>query len=313
MPSRSSHGVVWIAIISNLAIAVTKFVAAVLTGSSAMLAEAFHSLVDTGNEGLMLLGLKRSVRPADETHPFGHGRELYFWALLVAILIFGIGGGFSIYDGIIRILHPSAMNKGWVDYLVLGLAALFEGYSWHVARGSLLSIRRPGESLWDIIRRSKNPVTFTVFLEDTAALIGIALAFTGILLSQFLHNPYFDASASIGIGIVLCAVALVLVGESGALLVGESADIYLVRRVKQVIRAEPEVEDVGDVLTMQLGPEQVFLAVDIRFRVGIGVRDLESAIDRLEAHIREAEPSVRRIFIEAEAIRRGAAPGSQAA
>jgi cation diffusion facilitator family transporter len=310
--SRAPQKVIYVAIASNLAIAVGKYVVAAFTGSSAMLSEAFHSTVDTGNELLMLLGIRRSSRPADDLHPFGHGKELYFWSLLVAMLIFGIGGGFSLYEGITRLSSPEPRGDPTWNYIVLGASVIFEGYSWNVSRGELNRRRKPGESLWQVILRSKDPTIFTVFLEDSAALIGIAFAFTGILLSHLLHNPYPDPAASVAIGLLLATVAVLLAKESGALLVGESANQRQVNRVKEIIRSQPEVEDVGDLLTMQLGPEQVLLAVDIRFRVGLGVRELELAIDRLEARIREAEPSVQRIFIEAESLKR-AVPGSQAA
>ena len=305
MPSPGSLRVIYVAIAANLAIAICKFVVAAISGSSAMLAEAFHTIVDTGNECLMLVGIRRSRRPPDERHPFGFGKELYFWSLLVAIVIFGLGGGISIYQGIARILTPRETGPPLWNYVVLALSAAFEGYSWYVARRQLLVKRRPGETLWHVITRSKDPTVFTVFLEDTAALIGIALAFTGIFLGHWLHNPYFDPAASIAIGLVLGAVAVLLAIESAGLLVGESAHLRSVSRVKEVIESDPNVEAVGDVLTMQLGPDQVFLAVDIKFREGLDVRGLEAAIDRIEARIRQVEPSIQRIFLEAESLKGG--------
>jgi cation diffusion facilitator family transporter len=307
---RASQRVIYAAIVSNLAIAISKFVVAAITGSSAMLAEAFHSSVDTGNELLLLLGLKRSGRAADPRHPFGYGKELYFWSLLVAIFIFGLGGGFSIYDGISRILSAQTVSHPVWDYVVLGMATMFEGYSWQVSRRELVLMRRPGEGLWRVIRRSKDPTVFTVFLEDSAALIGIALAFAGILLSQLTGIPYFDPAASIAIGLVLAGVAILLARESAGLLVGEAANLQQVEKIKSVIRQDPAVQDVGDLLTMQLGPDQVFLAVDIKFQQDLDVSELESTIDRLESKIRQTDASVKRIFIEAESIRRG---GSRAA
>jgi cation diffusion facilitator family transporter len=301
--SGSSLKVIYAAIAANLAIAISKFVAAVFTGSSAMLAEAFHSTADTGNELLLLLGIKRSQRPADSDHPFGHGKELYFWSLVVAIFIFGVGGGVSFYEGVSRVLRPrSTNNPGW-NYAVLCTAAAFEGYSWYIARRALESQKKRGETLWRVILRSKDPTVFTVFLEDSAALMGIAIAFLGIFLGQVFRNPYFDAVASMVIGLLLAAVALVLAMESGALLVGESANPDLIRRVRKIISSEPAVEVVGDILTMQLGVDQVLVAVTVKFRRDLSVPQIESTIDRLERRIRQEEPTIKRIFIEAESLR----------
>ena len=303
MASGSSLKVIYAAIAANLAIAISKFVAALVTGSSAMLAEAFHSTADTGNELLLLLGIKRSERPADADHPFGHGKELYFWSLLVAIFIFGLGGGVSFYEGFSRALRPRLIiNPGW-NYAVLGAAAIFEGYSWYVARRALNLQRKPGDTLWRVIRRSKDPTVFTVFLEDSAALIGIGIAFLGVFLGQLFNNPYLDPAASMLIGVLLAAVAILLALESGALLVGESANSDQIRRVREIIRSEPAVEAVGDLLTMQLGVDQVLLTIAIKFRRDLGVPQIESTIDRLERRIRQAEPSIKRIFIEAESLR----------
>ncbi len=312
MASGSSLKVIYTAIAANLAIAISKLVAALYTGSSAMLAEAFHSAADTGNELLLLLGIKRSQRPPDPDHPFGHGKELYFWSLLVAIFIFGVGGGFSFFEGVSRLFRPRPVsNPGW-NYTVLIMAAAFEGYSWYIARRALESQKKRGETLWRVIRRSKDPSVFTVFLEDSAALIGIALAFLGIFLGQMLHNPYLDPIASTLIGVLLGAVALVLATESGALLVGESADPDQIRRVREIISSEPSVEAVGDLLTMQLGVDQVLLAATIKFRPDLSVSELESSIDRIERRIRQEEPTIKRIFIEAESLR-GQAPQTRVA
>jgi cation diffusion facilitator family transporter len=306
MASRESLNVVYKATIANVAIVTCKFIAAAVTRSSAMLAEAIHSTVDTGNELLMLLGMKRASRPPDELHPFGYGKAVYFWSLMVAVLIFGLGGGFSIFDGISRIMRSEPVTHPIWNYVVLGVSAAFEAYSWAVSRKQLMQGSRPGESVWRVIQRSKDPVVFTVFLEDSAALLGIALAFFGILLSQVTGIPYFDPAASIAIGLVLAGVALVLTRETGGLLVGERASRELVGKIKDVIAGQPEVEAVGDVLTMQLGPEQIFLAADIRFREGQNVRQLEAAIDQLENKIREVDPAIQRIFLEAESVRAAA-------
>ncbi len=271
-----------------------------------MFAEAFHSTADTGNEFLLLIGMKRSTRPPDSLHPFGHGKVLYFYSLLVAIYIFSFGGGLALHQGISHLRHPEApAHVGW-NYIVLALAAAFDFYSWRISYQELLARKDPDESTWDEIIGSKDPTIFTVFLEDSAGLVGAALAFLGIFLGRLLHNPYLDPIASILIGLLLVGVALVLGRESGALLVGERTNRARIRRVRQIIQADPSVEGVGDLLTMQLGPHQVLLTVDIRFRRGLDVQQLEAAIDRLESRIRQEEPTIQRIFIEAHSLKQPA-------
>lgn len=272
-----------------------------------MLAEAFHSTADLGNELLLLLGIKRSTRPPDELHPYGHGKVLYFYSLLVAVYIFGIGGMLALHEGIshLRRPHPTT-HPGW-NYAVLALTAAFDFYSWRISYQGLVSQKEPHESTWDEIIGSKDPTIFTVFLEDSAGLVGAALAFLGIFLGQMFHNQKFDPIASILIAGVLSAVAVLLGRESGALLVGERTNRARIRRVRDVIQNDPAVERVGDLLTMQLGPEQVLLTVNIRFRRGLDVQQLESAIARLEERIKEKEPMIERMFIEADSLRQ---PGS---
>jgi cation diffusion facilitator family transporter len=268
-----------------------------------MLAEAVHSTIDAGNESLLLWGMRRSQRRADTLHPFGHGKVLYFYSFLVAVYIFGLGGGFAVYQGISHLRHPQEFTDlGW-NYAVLALAAIFEFYSWQISYKELLKRKDPDESTWDEIIGSKDPTVFTIFLEDTAALIGIVLAFLGIFLGHIFHKPYFDPIASICIGILLGFVAMVLARESGALLVGERTNRARIRRLEKIIRTDESVKAVGDLLTMQLGPDQVLLAVDVKFRPDLTVRQLESIIDSIEARIRKQEPTVVRVFIEADSLR----------
>ncbi len=271
-----------------------------------MFAEAFHSTADTGNEFLLLIGMKRSMRPPDALHPFGHGKVLYFYSLLVAIYIFSFGGGLALHQGISHLRHPEApAHVNW-NYIVLALAAAFDFYSWRIAYQELLARKDSDESTWDEIIGSKDPTIFTVFLEDSAGLIGATLAFLGIFLGRLFHNPYLDPIASIVIGLLLVGVALVLGRESGALLVGERTNRARIRRVRQIIEADPSVDGAGNLLTMQLGPNQVLLTVDIRFRRGLDVQQLEAAIDRLESRIRQQEPTIQRIFIEADSLKQTA-------
>jgi len=296
-----SKKAIYAAIAANLVIAVSKFVAAGLSGSSAMLSEGIHSLVDTGNSGLLLLGIRLSQRPADEEHPFGHGKELYFWTLLVAVIIFAGGGGISIYEGILHLLHPHALEDPTWSYAVLAIAAVSEGGSMRIAWREFRRANGVAPSL-PAIRASKDPSTFTVLFEDAAALAGVAVAFIGIFLSQALENPYLDAIASIVIGLILVTVATVLVFETRRLLIGEGmsrADIASIRRAAE---ADPAVERVRRQLTTYFGPDTVLLNMDIQFRPDLPSGEVEDAVDRIERAIRRDHPEVKTIFIEAESF-----------
>jgi len=312
MATRESKGVIYAAIIANIAIAVCKFAAAAVTGSSAMLAEAFHSTADTGNELLLLWGIKRSARPPDSLHPYVHGKVLYFYSLLVAVYIFGVGGGLAVHEGISHLKHPEIpSHPGW-NYAVLALAAVFDFYSWRISYRELRARKDPNESTWDEIKGGKDPTVFTVFLEDSAGLLGVLLAFLAIFLGRQFNNPYLDPIASIVIGLVLAVLAVFLGRESGALLVGERTNRARIEHLNEIIRADPAVEEVGDLLTMQLGPEQVLLTVNIQFRRKLTLEQLESAIERIEARIRREQPSVQRIFIEAESFKPEKSPSKAA-
>ncbi|MGB8582217.1 MAG: cation diffusion facilitator family transporter [Candidatus Sulfotelmatobacter sp.] len=304
MTARSSQKVVYVAIATNLAVMICKYAAAMVTGSSAMLAEALHSTADAGNEFLLLLGMKRSARPPDALHPFGHGKALYFYSLLVAVYIFGVGGILAVYKGITRLKDPHFSSHVSWNYAVLSLAALFDFYSWRISYRELLTRKDPDESTWEEVVGSKDPTVFTVFLEDSAGLAGTFLAFLGIFLGRMLHNPYLDPIASIAIGLLLAAVAILLGRESGALLLGERTNRARVKRLRQIILAESSVEEAGQLLTMQLGPDQVLLTAGIRFRRGLTVEDLESAIARLETLILEKEPTIKRMFLEPDSLNR---------
>jgi cation diffusion facilitator family transporter len=301
--SDSSRKVVLIAIATNFVIAVCKFVAALISGSSAMLAEAFHSTADTGNEILLWIGIKRSARGPDALHPFGHGKVLYFWSLIVAVFIFGVGGTLGFYEGVSRILKPEEVGSSGWSFAVLAVSFVMDFYSWNISKKELVARKKPEESMWEVIRRSKDPTVFTVFLEDSAGMVGSVLAFIGILLARTLHNPYFDAVSSMLIGLLVGTLGLFLARESGALLVGESASQGKIEKIRNIIDSDQLVDKVGDILTMQLSPDQVLVAVAIRFHHGPNVRELEEAIERLERRIQSEEPSVKRIFIEAESLR----------
>jgi cation diffusion facilitator family transporter len=291
------------AIVSNLLIAILKYIVAFLTHSSAMLAEAIHSTADTGNEFLLLLGLHRSQKPADETHPFGHGRELYFWSLIVAMMLFSSGAGMAIYEGVTNLAHPREMQNPFWNYAVLGFSFIAEGVSWTIALGKLLQDKKADESFWSSLTGSKDPSQFIVFGEDTAALAGLSVAFLGIFLGQVLHSPYPDVIASITIGIILAIVAVFLTYESKSLLIGETADTEVVKHVRNLVEAHPAVEKVRRPLTVHLSPDNIFLALDVQFKPNIQAAELVNVIDELEKKIHQAEGEEGQIFIEIDRLK----------
>jgi len=290
------------AVIGNLAIAVIKFVAAAMTGSSAMIAEGIHSLVDTGNGGLVLLGMRRSAAPADDEHPFGHGKELYFWTLIVAVSIFGIGGGMSLYEGIVHIQHPVAVENPWPNYIVLVISVLVEGSSFLVAMREFGKARGSRRAL-EFIRVSKDPSLFTVVFEDSAAMLGLAVAFLGVLLGQITGSPYFDGAASIIIGLLLMSVAWALASESRGLLVGEGVEPEVLGRMRELVAADESVQAVGGIRTMYFGPNDLLLNLDVAFRKGMSAESIRESIDRIEFSLRQAFPEVSRIYIEVASLR----------
>ncbi len=293
--------VIYAALAANLAIALTKLIAATITQSSAMLAEGIHSLVDTGNELLLLLGIRLSHRPPDKTHPFGYGRELYFWTLIVAILLFGLGGGISVYEGILHLLDPTPMIDPTWNYIVLGFAFIFEGISWTFAMRGFLAAR--GErGIWETIHTTKDPTIVTVLFEDSAALLGLCVAFLGIFFADLLDNPYFDGVASILIGLILATVASVLAYETRGLLIGEGAAPHIVAGIRRLVKQDSAVEKVCWPLTMHFGPQDVFVGLDVQFYSALSANEVEATVDRLEKTIRRHYPMVKRIFLEAKSI-----------
>ena len=299
MAAKSSLKVIIAALVGNGLIAITKFTAAAFTGSSAMFSEAIHSVVDTTNQALLLYGLKRSQRRADERHPFGYGREIYFWAFVVAILIFAVGAGVSIYEGIHKALHPEPITDAYINYVVLGLAIVFEGGAWWIAYKEF-NVLRGKLGFFDAILHSKDPAIFTVLLEDTAAILGLLTALIGIALGQLLDMPVFDGIASIVIGIVLGLVAVLLAYETKALLIGEAAHPDVHATIARVIAKQAAVERTNEVLTMHLGPYDILINLSLDFHDGIKIGELESTIHEMEEQIRAAHPQVKRIFIEAQ-------------
>jgi cation diffusion facilitator family transporter len=295
----SSRPAIIAALVGNLLIAITKGVAAAITGSSAMLSESVHSLVDTGNEILLLYGQHRSSRPPDEIHPFGYGRELYFWCFVVALLIFALGAGISVYEGIVHIRHPESITRPIVNYIVLGVAFAFESVSWFVAWRGFQRVRGEG-AFWDVIRNSKDPTMFMVLFEDSAALIGIVIAAAGTALAVKFDAPWIDGTASILIGFVLAAVAIVLARESKNLLIGERADPQLQKAIREAANREACVRGVRRVLTTQMAPDQVIATMDVEFDDELTIPDVEKLIGRIEAELRDRHPELSRVFIRPE-------------
>ena len=301
MAASTSRNVIFAALAGNTAIAVTKFAAALFTGSAAMMSEAIHSSVDTGNQVLLLIGLKRAARPASETHPFGHGLQLYFYTFVVAVLIFGLGAVISILHGIERIRAPEPIDNPWVNYVVLGLAVLFEGGSWWVALKAF-NQERAGRPLLRSVQDSKDPTIFTVLFEDTAALTGLVIALIGVVASQALDLPMIDGVASVAIGVVLAITAGFLAFESQSLLTGEAADPATREGIAALAVEEPGVVGLNDLRTMHFGPNEILVALSLDFRDDLTAAEVENTVARLEHRIRAAFPQAGRIYVEAQSL-----------
>ena len=296
------------ALIGNSLIAITKFTAAAYTGSSAMLSEGVHSVVDTGNQVLLLFGLKRSRKPPDDDFPFGHGKEVYFWSFVVAILLFAVGAGISLYEGIVRVMDPHPVANVYVNYIVLGLAMVFEGGAWFVAFKEFGRVKGPRGYL-EAVQRGKDPTFFVVLFEDSAAMLGLIAAFVGLWLGEVTGNPVFDGIASIVIGLILGGTAIWLAYETKGLLIGERANREVVSGIRRIARARRGVRHVNEVLTMHMGPEFILANISIDFDDGLHAEEIETTIGEIDHQIKAAFPNVKRIFIEAEA-RRGWRPRS---
>jgi cation diffusion facilitator family transporter len=300
--SSSSKLSLYGGIAANVAIAISKFVAAYITGSSAMLSEGIHSLVDTGNGGLLLYGMSRSQRPADSQHPFGHGKELYFWALIVAVLIFAIGGGMSFYEGIKHLEHPEPLEEAKWNYIVLGVSILFEGAALYLALRALLEKQAPGVSFWHTLRTSRDPAVFASVLENAAAVAGLVIALFGVYFGHLLNNPLFDGGASIIIGLLLMGVAVLLVSRTKDLLTGEGVSDATAQQVQELARQTPGVTQVRPPLTMYLAPDDVMLALDVDFDDNLNATQVEAAVEAVQDTIRGKYPEFKRIFIEAKSL-----------
>ncbi|MFL6734145.1 MAG: cation diffusion facilitator family transporter [Sphingomicrobium sp.] len=294
--SAESNRTLLIAFAANLGIAVSKFAAAAVTGSSAMLTEGVHSVVDSANQLLLMWGRRQAKKPADALHPFGYGRELYFWSFVVAVMVFALGAGVSVYEGIIHIAHPEEAVSPLIAYAVLLIAFLLEGGSTLAAFKEFKAAKRD-LGWFDAVRQSKDPPTFIVLLENGAAMAGIIAAAIGLFLSQVTGNPFFDGAASVVIGIILGLTAFLLAVESKALLIGEAADPELIKGLVGLAREQKGVVGVGDVLTVHSAPDQVTAMMSVDFDDSIRAGDVERIVWQIEEQAAERWPEVRRLYV----------------
>ena len=306
MQARNTHKVVYAALIGNTLIALSKLAAAAITGSSAMLSEAVHSVVDTGNQGLLLLGMKRAERPADAAHPFGYGAEIFFWAFVVAILIFAVGAGISLFEGVYKLLNPHPIERAYVNYIVLGLAFVFEGVAWVIAYREFRRAERIKRPLrfFSALQQSKDPTVFTVLFEHSAALLGLGAAFAGVAATDLLGLEWADGVASIVIGAILAGTAVLLAYETKGLLIGEAASRTVVRGIRDIVGDNPKILGINELRTLHLAPYEILLAISVDFADGLSSEAVEEAVSVLELKIKKRYPQVTRVFIEVQSKRR---------
>jgi cation diffusion facilitator family transporter len=301
--SAKARRSVVVSIVSDAGIAAVKIAAALLSGSSAMTSEAIHSSVDMFNSVFLLVGERRSKRAPDKEHPFGYGREIYFWTLLVAVSMFAGGGALAFYEGVRHLASPKPLEVSTWNYLVLAAAAVFEAWATVSAYREHRAVKRERDlGLWAAFRASKDLTTFTVLFENGAALVGVGIAATGLALSHALGSPYPDAVASLLIGIVLVVVAWFLIRESKGLLIGEGVDPRADKEMRAMTLAQADVEEVLDLLTLQTGPREVLIAMDVRFRAELTTAQVVTSIGNIERSLRARFPDVRRIFVEASTL-----------
>ena len=291
--------VVLAALAANLGIAVAKFVAAAITGSSSMLTEGVHSLVDSGNQALLLYGQHRGKRPPDVAHPFGYGRELYFWAFVVAILIFGLGAGVSVYEGWKHIAAPEPLHDPTINYVVLAVAFALEGSSWWIAMREF-GAAKGDTGWWAAVKESKDPAGFVVLFEDSAALAGLLVAGVGVWASHAWGDPRIDGAASIVIGAILAVVAVFLAREAKGLLIGERADPAVIARVRAILERHPGIVTVNHVRTIHTAPDSIFVAISADFEDRLTMGEGEAMIEAIEHELKAAVPMLQSIYIRPE-------------
>lgn len=298
MAAGGSNIAIYGAIGANTLIAICKFIASSFTGSSAMMAEGIHSLVDTGNGLLLLLGIKRSKQKPDKMHPFGYGKEVYFWSFVVSVLIFALGGGFALYEGIHAIQDPHVIGDPTWNYSVLSAAILFEGTALFMALKTFNKSRKNKRNLIRNIIKSKDAATFAVIIEDTAALAGLAIALLGVFLSQQLNNPYIDGIASVVIGLLLLGVATFLARESKGLLLGESATPETISEVEKILQHNINIKDWNLPQTMHFGPHDILLVVEVDLIDELNLDQAEKTMESLRTEIKHKQPKIRQVFIQ---------------
>lgn len=308
----SSKLTLYTGLAANMGVAATKFVAAGATGSAAMFSEGIHSLVDGGNELLLLLGLRRSQRPPDQRRPFGYGREQYFWSWVVALLIFVVGGGVAVYQGVRHLQQPEPLTSPRWNYLVLGISALFDGYSLRTTWRAF-NAERKGRPFWRSLRNSKDPATLTVFFEDVSDIAGLLIAFLGVWLGHALHNPYADGLASVLIGLLLMAVAGGLARQSKSLLLGEGVAPATLRQLVALTEADPAVLRALRSATIYLGPHEITLVQDVAFRADLTTAGISQAIVRIQTAIKTAFPAIKHTYMQPVTLADSESPAPGAA
>ncbi|MBT6325318.1 MAG: cation transporter [Bdellovibrionales bacterium] len=288
----------------NLLISILKFVSAFLSGSSAMFSEGIHSLVDTGNQVLLLLGIKLSKKPADENFPFGHGKEVYFWSFVVSILIFALGAGFLIYEGIHKVIHPNEkITNLSLNYIVLTFSLVFEGIVWFIAVREFMKVKEKGKGYFASIKEAKDPTIFLVLFEDSAALLGLIIALVFTYLGQVTGNIYLDGVASILIGCILALTSIFLAYETKGLLIGESADKKVIQGIKQSLSNVVTIECIHEVLTMHMGPDFILVNISVDFSDHMSAGEVEDKIFEIDQTLKKQFPLIKRVFIEAKSIK----------
>jgi cation diffusion facilitator family transporter len=297
--ASGSKKVILAALIGNLLISITKFAASILTKSSAMFSEGIHSLVDTGNQVLLLFGMSQAKKPADKNFPFGHGKEIYFWSFAVAVLIFAVGAGISLYEGIRHIIKPSPITNYTINYVVLGLSIVFEGFAWFFAWKEFKK-QKGNLGYFQAVKKGKDPTLFVVLFEDSAAMLSLLVALLGIFLNQVTGIHIFDGIASVIIGLILGGTAVWLAYETKSLLIGEAAEEEVVAGINSICSKRSEVEKVNEVLTLHMGPEYILVNMSVDFRDDLSVNELEKVIEIMASEIKNGFPRVKRVFLEAE-------------
>ena len=306
--ASSSHNVIYAALIGNALTAAATLAAAALTGSAAMLSAGIHAVVDSGHQLALLHGMRQAAKAADPRFPLGHGREIYFWGFVAAILLFAAGAGVSLYEGVHHLMHPSPIERPLMNCIVLALALIFQGWAWRMALREFRRVK--GEwGFFAAVRHGKDPSLFVVIFEISAAMLGLGVALVGILLGHLSGWPYVDGIASVLIGLMLAAMAVWLAIETKRLLIGESAAPEVARSIRQMARSRQEIRDVNEILTLHMGPDYILVNLSVEFDADATASDIEIAVAQLDARLKQAYPMVKRLFIEGETRHAAGAAG----